>query len=100
MLGQNPRSAKVNTQVFLHEGLHTAESVYGGKMGWAQPLGVNFGIHSAGRYGYYRTPEFYLEWYRDYMAGKIQDGPVLGLVGPYRNQYVGMPPMAWFEAAA
>ena len=44
------------------------------------------------------TPAFYLEWYRDYMAGKIQDGPVRGLVGPYRNQYAGMPPMPWFEA--
>ncbi|HYQ26247.1 MAG TPA: LamG domain-containing protein [Polyangiaceae bacterium] len=92
-------SAQVNTQVFLHEWLHTAEYQYGGKMGWPQPLGVNYGIHASHRYGYNETSEFYLEWYRDYMAGKLQDGPVRGLVAPYRDQYVGMPPMAWFESS-
>ena len=68
-------------------------------MGWTVPVGPNYGIHAARRYGYTDSgPEASLPWYRDFMSGKVQDGPVKGLVAPYRNQYLGIPPMAWYES--
>lgn len=76
-----------NTQIWLHEWLHSAEYQYGAYMGWA--IGVD-GLHGAEEHGFGLDPvEGWLPWYRTFMSGKVQEN----------GKLLGLTPMAYLESS-
>jgi hypothetical protein len=76
-----------NSQIWLHEWLHSAEWQYGALLGW--PVGID-GLHGGEEHGFTSDPvEAWLPWYRAFMSGKVsENGKLLGLT-----------PMAYVESS-
>ncbi len=74
-----------NSQIWIHEWLHTVEGHYGGRGFFA---GSN-GVHGAELHGYsYDGQKGWLAWYSDLMRGQVLEG----------GKYVGIPPSAWLSS--
>lgn len=74
-----------NSQIWIHEWLHTVE-------GHSKDLGFNVGkngVHGAELHGYsYDDQKGWLPWYKDFMRGQVIEG----------GQFVGIPPSAWISS--
>lgn len=106
----NPRD-----EIFLHEWMHGLDGFYGGKNGVKLPKGA---LHGGVSHGYREKPfhpgdtfRGWMEWYRDYFNGTVQeDGKLTGLgskawqQGPMRakagpvNYRTPMPPVQAYPA--
>lgn len=74
-----------NSQIWIHEWLHTVEGYYGSR---GYYVGNN-GVHGAEVHGYsYDDQKGWLPWYKDLMRGQVIEG----------EKFVGIPPSAWISS--